>query len=68
MWSETVEIEFWSDVDNASRTPEVHYHSVQNRRMMITPSQGQNDPYRARQHKSFYLKVQNNDIIRKFIT
>ena len=65
MWSETAEIEFSGSDTDDSRAPEVHYHSVANRRLVIIPSQSQNHPNRARQHKSFYLRVQNN--IRKLI-
>ena len=65
MWNEIAEIQFWSDTDDDSRTPEVHYHSAQNRRLMIIPSQCQNHLFRKQRPKSFYLKLQNN--IRKLI-
>ena len=69
MWrdSETAEIEFSGSDTDVSRAPEIHYHSVNNKRLMIIPSQSQNHPTRARQHKSFYLRVQNNNTIRKLI-
>ena len=65
MWRETAEIESRPDTDEGSRVPEVHYHSVQNRRLMIIPSQGQNHPYSIRKQKSYHLKVQNT--IRKLV-